>query len=202
MQDAMVKSWARDPHLTPEVLESTRELNHRFLDLVALKSDLWNAPRWDGIAPLSAQQKAAAASCPYALFDLRFHDERHWRSRLEPGVMWNVADAGPGDENVRSFVRLALFFAWHVASTTKPTAQLLLGMNESTAEAFRKVTIDRMPMLAAAEAPNLTARWDDCPGYWSALTGAAARPNSPGLKRVQLYGLQLAAAVRLNQHWG
>jgi hypothetical protein len=197
MQDAFVKNWARDPHLTPGILESTRELNHRFLDLVALKPDGWNAPRWDGIAPLTAPQKAAVADCPYALFDLRFHDDAHWRTRLAPGATWGVSDAAPGDENVRNFVRLALFFAWHVASTTRPAAQLLLGMNEATAEAFRGATIDRMLILAAAEAVNLTARWDDCPRYWSALTGAAARPDSPGLRRIQLYGLQLAAAARL-----
>lgn len=202
MQDASVKNWARDPHLTLEILESTRQLNHRFLDLVALKCGGWNAPRWDSIAPLSAAQKAAAAACPYALFDLRFHDDNYWRTRLAPGATWSVSDAAPGDENVRNFVRLALFFAWHVASTTRPAAQLLLGMNEPTAEAFRGVTIDRMPMLAAGETVNLTARWDDCPRYWSALTGAAARPNAPGLRRIQLYGLQLAAAARLGQNAG
>ena len=206
MQDASVKNWAknweRDSPLTPEILESTRELNHRFLDLLALKSDQWNAPRWNGVVPLSAAQKAAAAGCPYALFDVRFHDDRHWRARLAGDAAWCVSDAAPGDENVCNFVRLALFFAWHVASTTRPAAQLLLGMNEDTAAAFRGVTIDRMLMLAPAEAANLTARWDDCPGYWSALTGAASRPNLHRLRRIQLSGFQLAAAARLGQSVG
>jgi hypothetical protein len=202
MQDASVNTWARDSRLAPEILGSTRELNHRFLDLIAAKSDGWNAPRWDGIAPLSARQRSAAANCPYALFDLRFHDDAHWRARFASGSTWTVSDAEPGDETVRNFVRMALFFAWHVASTTKPMALLLLGMNEATAEAFRGVTIDRMPMLAPAEALNLRARWDDCLTYWSALADAAARPDFPGLRRIQLYGLQLAAAVRLEQRRG
>jgi len=33
--------------------------------------------------------------------------------------------------------------------------------------------------------------------YWCALAGAASRPNPGELRRIQLYGLQLAAAARL-----
>jgi hypothetical protein len=95
------------------------------------------------------------------------------------------------------FARLALFFAWHVASTAKLAAQLLFGMHEDTAAAFREATIDCLPSLAETEAVHLTARWNDCPAYWSALTGAASRQNAAGLRRIQLYGLQLAAAARL-----
>ena len=56
---------------------------------------------------------------------------------------------------------------------------------------------DRLPSLAATEATNLTARWNSCATYWQALTGAATRPNSVHLRRIQLYGLQLTAAARL-----
>jgi hypothetical protein len=212
MQDAQVMSWARETHVSGEMLDSVRELNRRFLDLVATQwggissgaghspgAAAFSADMSAQIAPLSASQKAAAASCPYALFDLRFGDDGHWRTRLEASARWTVADEAPLDANTLDFARLALFFAWHVASTAKVAAQLLLGMNEVTAAAFRGATIDCLPALAATEAFNLTARWSDCPAYWGALTEAAARPNPTGLRKIQLYGLQLAAAARLAQ---
>jgi hypothetical protein len=95
------------------------------------------------------------------------------------------------------FVRLALFYAWHVAAGAGLKAQLLLGMNGSTAAAFRLVTVNQLPPLVATEAVHLSARWNGCPAYWSALTTAASRANPEALRRVQLYGLQLAAAARL-----
>jgi hypothetical protein len=204
MQHAHVRSWVREADVSAEMLESVRELNHRFLDLVAVQPGDWERPRRGlsaavsaQVAPLSAAQKAAAANCPYALFDLRFHDESHWLGRLRTTGHWSVAEAAPVDTNTLDFVRLALFFAWHVASTTKLAAQLLLGMHDVTAAAFRGATIDCLPSLAATEAAHLTARWNNYPTYWSALTGAASRPNSANLRRIQLYGLQLAAAARL-----
>ena len=50
---------------------------------------------------------------------------------------------------------------------------------------------------AYTEAVHLTARWSDCAVYWSALVGAASAGNPAVLRRVQLHGLQLAAASRL-----
>jgi hypothetical protein len=205
MQDAHVRSWARERQVSAEMLESVRELNHRFLDLVAMQPSYWDSSGRVGlpakvsgrVAPLSTAQKKAAADCPYALFDLRFHDGGHWQTRLRTGGHWSVADEASMDENTRNFVRLALFFAWHVASMATLAGQLLLGMNEGTVAAFRSATIDCLPGLVATEAVNLTARWNNCPTYWSALTEAASRPNSAALRRVQLYGLQLAAAARL-----
>jgi hypothetical protein len=204
MQDAHVGSWAREAHVSVEMRESVRELNHRFLDLVSRQACGWNSSGRGlslevsaQVAPLSAAQKAAASNCPYALFDLRFHDDCHWQTRLRTTGQWKVAEDASVDADTLEFVRLALFFAWHVASTTKLAAQLLLGMHDFTAAAFRGVTIDCLPSLAATEATHLTARWNDCAPYWSALTSAASRPNSAELRRIQLYGLQLAAAARL-----
>ena len=204
MQDAHVGSWAREAHVSVEMRESVRELNHRFLDLVSSQASGWHASRqglsvevFARVAPLSAAQKAAASNCPYALFDLRFHDDCHWQTRLRSTGQWKVAEEATVDADTLEFVRLALFFAWHVASTTKLAAQLLLGMHDATAAAFRSATIDCLPSLAATEATHLTERWNDCAGYWSALTRAASGPNSAELRRIQLYGLQLAAAARL-----
>ncbi|MEA3152046.1 MAG: hypothetical protein QOD56_2985 [Gammaproteobacteria bacterium] len=205
MQDANVKRWAREAHVSAKMLESVRELNHRFLDLIAAQPNDWNSSRLGGVpsevlgqvTPLSAAQKKAAANCPYVLFDLRFHDDSHWQTRFRTGGRWSVADPASVDDATLEFVRLALFFAWHVALASELAARLLLGMNDATVAAFRTATIDCLPSVGLAEAANLTARWSHCPSYWRALTGAAAHPNPAGLRRVQLYGLQLTAAARL-----
>src|SRR5712675_2219052 len=140
-----------------------------------------------------------AAGCPYALFDLRFQDEGHWRLRLQNSGGWRVADESVADDETVNFVRLALFYAWHVASSAGLKAQLLLGMNGATAAAFRGITVNHLPALVATEAGYLSARWSGCTAYWGALTDAASRADPAALRRVQLYGLQLAAAARLSE---
>jgi hypothetical protein len=205
MQDAYVGSWAQESHLSTERLESLRDLNHRFLDLTAARAYEW-LPRAEAgfasslaaqVVPLSTAQRAAAAACPYALFDLRFQDDEYWRLRLQNSASWRVADESAVDEDTVGFVRLALFYAWHVASSAGLAAQLLLGMNGGTAAEFRRITVNRLPALAVTEAVNLSARWSECTAYWSALTAAASRTDRAALRRVQLYGLQLAAVARL-----
>lgn len=206
MQDAHVGNWTREPQVSAEMLDSLRELNLRFLDLIAIQTRDWNSAGrvglvvdlWDQLALLSPGQKRAVANCPYALFDLRFCEDDYWRTRAQSTRQWSVFDAVDVDESTLDFVRLALFFAWHAASTSKLAARFLLGMNELTAAAFRAMTIDCLPALAATEACNLTARWSDRPTYWKALMSAAGRPNPATLRRIQLSGLQLAAAVQLS----
>lgn len=206
MQDAFVGTWAQESHLSAEMLGSLRALNHLFLDLTAARKGLWAASgaaapalRLAGqVAPLSAAQRAAAAGCPYALFDLRFQDEGYWRLRLQNSDAGNVAEQSMADDDTVTFVRLALFYAWHVASTAGIAAQLVLGMNGDTAAAFRGIPLNRLPALVVTESVHLSARWSDCTAYWSALTAAASRADPAALRRVQLYGLQLAAAARLS----
>ena len=206
MQDAFVGTWTQEWRLSAEMLGSLRDLNHRFLDLTAARTGLWTVSGSAGevlhlagqVAPLSAAQRAAAAGCPYALFDLRFQDDCHWRLRLQGASAWRVADEPMADDDTVNFVRLALFYAWHVASTADIAAQLLLGMNGHTATAFRRITVNQLPALAVTESAHLSARWSDCAAYWSALTAAASRANPAALRRVQLSGLQLAAAARLS----
>ena len=79
------------------------------------------------------------------------------------------------------FVRLALFYAWHVASGGGLKAQLLLGMNGDTAD--RVPRHHRQPAAGSGgdrgEAPvrqvERAAR-----AFWSALTAAASRTDAGG----------------------
>jgi hypothetical protein len=203
MQDAF--GWARQPHFSAQMLAPLRDLNLRFLDLAAARAGAWRGGVDLGLpgeltgqlAPLSAAQRAAAANCPYALFDLRFHDDVHWQTRLGRADPWRVADEAAVEEDTANFVRLVLFYAWHVASTPKLAAQILLGMTERTAASFRSVTLNCLPALVASEAVNLSARWCASGFYWRALMFAASRKDEARLRKVQLFGLQLAAAALL-----
>ena len=195
MHDPFIGNWTRESHASPAQLTSMRGLNGRFLDLAGRGLLAPGLAR--RLASLLPVQRAAAANCPYALFDLRFGDDLYWRERLRTIGNWRIADEPKVQADILDFVRLALFYTWHVASSTGLAARLLLGMHGNTAEAFRGIAVDALPSLALAEAPNLTARWSNCDPYWSALISAAARPDPAALRRVQLSGLQLAAAAQL-----
>jgi len=195
VQDAFIGNWTQQSHVSSTHLTSVSGLNSRFLDLAA--TGLLAPGLARQLVSLSPAQRAAAANCPYALFDLRFGDDGYWQERLHTRGAWRIADQPKVDADTVDFVQLALFYTWHVASSTGLAAHLLLGMHGNTAEAFRGIAVDALPSLALAEAPNLTARWSGCSSYWSALISAAARPDPAGLRRVQLSGLQLAAAAQL-----
>jgi hypothetical protein len=209
MQEASAGPWAEESHLlgnTSHLLGNTlgslRDLNHRFLDLVGASNGTWagrcglSSSVTHKLAALSHEQRAAAAGCPYALFDMRFHDHMHWRARLQ-GAKWRVAEDAGGDEAAREMASLIVFYAWHAASVAGLSAPLLLGMRAETVDGFRRLTVDSLPSLALSEAKHLSARWQECAAYWSALCNAAGNDNPAALRRVQLYGLQLAAAARL-----
>jgi hypothetical protein len=204
MQEALIGGWSRQPSFSVEVLAPLHDLNTRFLDLLGERAGGFGpcgalalpAGASERLAPMTALQKAAAAHCPYALFDLRFHDEDHWQARLQGAERWRVADDGAQDDTA-NFVRLALFYAWHVANTSRYAARLLLGMSERTAGAFRATTFPCLPALVTGETANLSARFQDCGAFWSALVSAAVRRDERHLRKIQLFGLQLAAAALL-----
>jgi hypothetical protein len=179
-----------------DVRDSLRELNRRYLALAALRGGALPLARVAGLTPA---QLAAAANCPYALFDVRFGDGQHWSARLQNTPQWHVADAPQVGSEAVEFVRLALFFVWHVATTAPLHAQLLLGMPRSVAASFALLTVDRLPGIAIAEACHLAPRWQTSNAYWSALIDAAANPSALALRRAQLRGIQFAAAARLLQ---
>ncbi len=204
MQEAFIVGWPRRPDLSGGHLISLRDLNQRFLDLVSVASSDWRsagrlelpADASERLARLSALQRAATASCPYALFDLKFQDHEHWLARFSHAAADRVAD-DPGPGETTDFVRLALFFAWHVAITADLAGRLFLGMSERSAAAFRGARLNRLLELAASESAHLTARWRASGAYWNSLLQAASGSDPGRLRRVQLFGLQLAAAARL-----
>jgi hypothetical protein len=179
-----------------DIRDSLRELNRRYLGLATAAGGIRPLAR---AAALSPEQIAAAANCPYALFDVRFGDSSYWAPRLQSAAPWRVADAPQFAIEAVEFVRLALFYVWHVATSAPLHTHVLLGMPRNVAAAFALLTVDRLPAIALAEAGNLTPRWHNCDAYWNALIDAAANPAGAALRRAQLRGIQFAAAARLGQ---
>ena len=189
MHDPIIEPWTREAPITGETSPTLRELNLSFLALDGLA-----AP---AIVALPSARKAAIAECPYALFDLRFDDDAHWRTRLDTAVPGRVAESGVSSPAVVAFVRLALIYAWHLATSANLQARLSLGMGPGTAAAFADATFDRLTRIADVEAPDLTPRWPRCTAFWDGLAEAAASADRTRLRRIQLHGLQLAVATRL-----
>jgi hypothetical protein len=177
------------------------ELNRRFLELMCARLTMAKLDGYLGlpadfgpkIGRLSSAERAAAADCPFALFDVRFRDETHWHVRLQSPA-WQIADVPPGDWVAGDFVRVAVFFAWHLSLTDPLSARLVLGLRRATIEEFQAVTLDKLSCIAVAEQRYLSVRWQERPRFWLALAEAAAGPRSSRLRRVQLHGLQFAAA--------
>ena len=195
----------QDAILSPQLLRSLGELNRRFLDLAGAGANP-GVSEWHlrvpaelalRIARLTQDRRAAVATCPYALFDMRFCDEAHWHSALQAGARWRVNDISPADAGTAEFVQLALFYCWHLATSSPRSATLILGMSERTARSLASVTLDKLPGLFESQRHHLSLRWAGCRSFWLALTGAASVPESRNLRRTQLFGLQVAAAARL-----
>jgi hypothetical protein len=195
MQESAVGAWVPHEYLSGEHLHSLHDLNLRFLNL--LSDDPGLSRPAAVFAALSQAQRTAAASCPYALFDVRFEDELFWTSRLTGSRLWQVADEHRVNAASVDFVRAALFYAWHVSQLADRAPQLQLGMSATTAAAFRGTAMEQLSVLAAGETSNLAPRWQNCAAYWMALAKTAAGGNADALRRVQLYGFQLSAAARL-----
>lgn len=206
MHEARTATSNPAPLLSPQLLGSLGQLNHRFLDLAGARrapaAAEWglNAPADVArrIAVLSDERRAALSQCPYALFDIRFCDDAHWQISLQSGPRWSVADLPAPNPQIAEFLQLALFYCWHLAQTQPLSAPLILGMAERTARDLGKVTLDRLPALIGSQRHHLSLRWATYRSFWCALTSAASSPGSANLRRAQLFGLQIAAAGRLS----
>jgi hypothetical protein len=196
MQDAVSNSRASG---------SLNHLNLRFLSWLSARAKQPGGSR-DMQLPLELQRRfaglthevsAALAQCPYALFDLNFHDETHWRACLQCSGQPRVSDGPAIDPHTRDFVQLAVFYCWHMTISDPVSAQLTLGIGERLIKIFRDTSVDRLPLVSALHTKRLQPRWTHSLRYWGDLIAAAADPQSGEFRRVKLFGLQLAGASRL-----
>src|SRR3984957_4483722 len=119
MQDATSNSTHCHFPLSQQVLSSLGHLNLRFLSWLSARAKQPGNPRdlplpWElqqRFAELTHDQCVALAQSPYALFDLKFHDEMHWTACLQCSAQAKIADGPSVDSHTRDFVQLALFYS-------------------------------------------------------------------------------------------
>ncbi|MBS0375865.1 MAG: hypothetical protein JSR73_14900 [Proteobacteria bacterium] len=184
--------------LDPGALESIREANIAFLELVAglvrrrPGSPAYGlGPRTAGaVARLDALGLRAAASCPYTLFDLRFDDAAFW-----DGVARAARAPGPGllgDE--ATFGRTAVFLAWHLARSSELKAALVLGMSAKAYRTWLGLPLAVLDHAGSLALPTLSARWGSHPRFWPRLLEAVSPVDAVRAGTVRQLGLQLLAA--------
>ena len=184
--------------LDDRVLDAIRQANLSFLMLAGARAVVAGGkpvfglavPLAARIARLDAAGRAAAASCPYTLFNLAFEDARFWRSVVVDAhapTLGSIADEA-------TLARTAVFLGWHLAQSNEVTAALALGMTPSAREAWRGLPLSALDRAAMAALPRLEARWGAHARFWPRLLDAASEPFGERVEAVRLLGLQLLAA--------
>jgi len=201
---------ARSAWLAGEVLSvalrvSLRELNARFLACLRLMPE--QELGYLGFAPTVARLLQACetestlvmADCPYALFDAGFRQHEYWQAICSsPGTPPREAAStasGPAEylTEYDTLTEMALFFAWHLATTNALATRLVLGMSSATAELIRSSTLPAIAGATRARRRLLRPRWPQRTLFWRRLLAITAQSSHEEATTAQLMGIQLMA---------
>lgn len=137
-----------------------------------------------------------ALDLPYALYDLRFRDERFWR--LETAASRAVNDAQPAaaaDARLLRFVRAAVTLAWHLVQTEPRVARLSLGIEPGVHDLLASLPVGALEQLARRVSPSLSARFCTRDRFWGMVNSVLRfGPAAGRVDRLRLLGLQLQGA--------
>lgn len=145
---------------------------------------------------------ARAAPCsrecelPLALYDLRFRDERFWRSEaLACRGVHDGRETVAVDPRARRVARAAVTLAWHLVQSEPRTARLVLGMEPAAQEVLAGVPVGSLDALARRVAVALSARFCTRERFWSQVAAVLRfGPEAGRIDRLRLLGLQLQGA--------
>lgn len=189
------EAYAARQVLDPETREAITDVNLAFLTQIDL---LLPTPGAGGQRPTpilrelqgaSAATRAAAAACPYTLFNLRFEDAVFWR-----GVRAETRPALAAAPVAAAFGRAAVVLAWHLVRSREFAAPIALGMAPAVSDIWRELPVRALDRVACMALPHLKPRWPEHPRFWPMLLAAAADAHPDQLAEVRLLGLQLLAA--------
>jgi len=194
--------WGEEVLFGPRIVEALSSVNGAFIglaiDLQAMKPGMpvLGLPA----SALAALQRCSGAAfrlpLPYALFDLRFRDERFWKA--ETRAARGIQDGGRmpvADNRLLRFARSGLMLAWHLAQLDFRVARLALGVEPGTQEALESLPVGALDSFARRLAPAVSARFATRQRFWSQLTTALRMPTEAArLERLKLLGLQLQGA--------
>jgi hypothetical protein len=196
---------ASAPVLSAPLLARIHELNLDYVDLLIAEHAATGADRqihhlpeklWSSLAALSRAACVILARSPFTLYSLGFEDESFWASACA-ATTTPIAQryARPEPDLVQgSFRELALLTAWHIASTSRLAARVLLAMSDATAQRFSVTPLWRIKRIACEHPALLMPRWPTNPCFWPDLVRFASVNDTRRLATVQLLGSQLIAA--------
>jgi len=137
------------------------------------------------------------ARCPYLLLDAEFDCPARWQA---VGLASSVRDTAAARGYFQTtagvaVVRRSLMLAWHLARSNRLTARVLLGMNPECADGIAGSALKHLEGLAELRPAWIVPRWEGQPLIWRQMIQAAIGGSDAALRRVQLRGLQLMAAM-------
>jgi hypothetical protein len=137
------------------------------------------------------------ARCPFLLLDAEFDCPARWQQAgLASGVRDGTAPHGYFHSAAGvAVVRRSLMLAWHLARSNRLTARVLLGMNPECADGIAGSELKHLEGLAELRPAWIVPRWEAQPLIWRQMIQAAIGGSDAALRRVQLRGLQLMAAL-------
>lgn len=193
------------PILRFDLLDALHGLNADYLELLAAEhrygtcaSQLQFFPSRlrASFALLSDGDRQRLARTPYALYSLRFDDERFWSQICElPQQPLDVRYAGSRSACLQTqFCETALLQAYQTARTLPLAARLMYSMNESVRSKLAALPLWRIRRLAADQPSLLMPKWSAHACFWPDLLSYGAAKDSAKLTTVQLLGVQLIAA--------
>ena len=217
-EHAATGSNARTAWLAGEVLSealrvSLRELNARFLACMSKMPE--EELSYLGFAPTVARLLRACgteatlvmADCPYALFDAAFRQHEYWQdicnSSFPPPQDAAVAGSDAADYLLEyaALTEMALFFAWHLATTNALATRLVLGMPRATAELIRSSTLTAIAGAVRTRRRLLRPRWPQRTLFWRRLLAISPQSSFEETTTAQLVGIQLMATEECLEQW-
>jgi hypothetical protein len=204
------------PVLTDALLHRIYELNFDYLHLLRReRGDALCAAQLQHFPPkflesLASAEEAALqriARVPYTLYSLGFEDLKFWQAAC--GARDDLASRYCASSSAwvqGPFYEVALLFAWHIATSSRLAARVLLAMPDALVELFAKTPLVQVRRIAIDYPGLLLPRWPTNPGFWPDLVRFAqendrSRLNNVKLLGTQLIAAQLLAAEGLDQRW-
>lgn len=216
VEPGLKAAWQPGEVLSPALRVSLHGLNARFLacmrrmpeDELAELGFTPNVARL--LRAVDLESITTITACPYALFDAAFRRAEYWKSicagvdesetarapyRHLPGRRGNDAwDEGRSNhEDYVALSEMALFFAWHLASTNALATRLVLGMPAATAAHIRSSTLPVIAGAVRSERYLLRPRWPERTLFWRRLLAITTQSSFEEARIAQLVGIQLMA---------
>ncbi|HZF17179.1 MAG TPA: hypothetical protein VE046_14670 [Steroidobacteraceae bacterium] len=196
--------WQSGEVLSTALRVSLRDLNVRFLacmrslpeDELAALGFTTNVTRL--LRAIEVESMSVIAACPYALFDAAFRQHEYWQTLYTGAVAARSArlpsKAGPDyASEYDALTEMALFFAWHLATTNALATRLVLGMSAATSAVIRSSTLPALAGVARGQQRLLRPRWPQRTLYWRRLLAITPQSSFEETSSAQLVGIQLMA---------